>query len=274
MNRVSVSRGQVQLRANLSHRRRRWREASSTRSLDRLHTIRRALPKLTPGRDMGNLKPTVQGFICFLTGERVRDNEIVTTTTWLSERAGPHCRTMVATVTGASGSATRRATLEVELLVDELAVELTGKTRLYLHGHGDHIHHTIGGWRAGDVAALLGKVQTSRIRVLACRAGRGSTELGALDVQLQNSVNGFAGQLCKALRHPGLEIHANMYPQLVRKTEDKAKSGAIVRTVISKLSRDETGTGGEIDRMAHSTVVFTLVGDSVMSEWKQHVKRV
>ena len=220
---------------------------------------------------MGNLKPTVQGFICFLTGETARDNEIVTTTAWLSDRAGLNCRTMVATVRGASGSADRRAKLEVELLLEHLAEETTGKTRLYLHGHGDHIHHTIGGWRAGDVATLLGKVRASRIRVLACRAGRGSTELGALDVQLANSVNGFAGQLCKALGQRGLEIHANMYTQIVRKTEDRTKSGVIVRTVISKLSRDEMG--GEIDRMAHSTVVFTLVGDSVMREWKQHTKR-
>lgn len=219
---------------------------------------------------MGSLKPTAQGFICFLTGDAVRDNEIRLTTKWLNSRAARAGSSMVVYVKEKSGAAEQNTFSSVRLLLDDLASEKGGNTRLYLNGHGDHHHHTIGGWKAADVAALLGTaVRTSRIRVLACRAGRGTAALGALEAQLQNSVNGFAGQLCRALALPGLEIHANMYAQAV---EQEVFKDAAKTTILSKFARDETGA--KVDRMSHSTVVFRFAGGNVVSEWKQHAKRV
>src|SRR5207244_11901555 len=78
--------------------------------------------------------------------------------------------------------------------------ELTGRSRLYLRGHGSWRNQTIGGWDARAVAQLLHMCNLPAVQVISivsCKLGRG---LGAADgCRLADSANSFASKFHKSL---------------------------------------------------------------------------
>jgi hypothetical protein len=159
---------------------------------------------------------------------------------------------------------------------------LTAQSRLYLRGHGDWEHRTLGGWTAREVAGALVQnglaLSPQMISVTGCQCARAlppgnegkefvgfQQQMAASQLLLEQSTHSFAGILHSRLRPLGVTspVFGRVFSITVIGDNDEHLMEGQKITALPN--------GNEKSHRRRSKILFTWNGGTQVQEWVQYI---